>query len=347
MTNETETAKLTKRQTRLAFLAGFISAVLIIASYLFWAFWYSQRDREEHYGSFSPASSARPLPYREINIWDNCYSQPTQIAVKILLDSAVKNYTPDELAATCMAAAKYYSAANNSIPARIELFNTVTEARFRAYRLAECAYAPSGKGWKASQDEDWTWYKVLVNPEARFSQPNEARRIDAEIFPRYFQDRHKRVGEIARLGNMDWKVAWDATWDGPEMLEADYRKLQDMPPEAPLPPDPGLLRQNDAKILKESEKFFQQFEDFWSAPAPDDGKKKAWTNGPGPNWNLNVEALWAEVQRYYPVSHQIMCLPWDIDTLEWYYMHGEKDKAQKLRELIVKRMVMGQNSSGR
>lgn len=184
-----------------------------------------------------------------------------------------------------------------------------------------------------------------MNPEDRFSQANEARRIDAEIFPRHALSFHKQAEEVARLGKMDKKVAWDATWDGPKMLEADYRQLQDIRPEAPLPPDLELLMQNNAKILRESEACFRQLEDFWTAPALDDGKKKAWANGPGPNWNLKVETLWGEVRKYYPVSHQIMCLPWDIDTLEWYYANGEKDKAQKLRELIVKRMGMAQGQN--
>lgn len=345
MRNEAREAKLTKRQAIWAFLAGFITTALLVACYLFVVLWHGQRDREENYDSFRPASSARALPYREINIWDNCYSQPKQIAVKILLDGAVKSYTPDELAATCMASAKYYSAANNFIPAKIALFNSVPEARFSRYRLAECAYAPSGKGWKASQNENWTWNKVLVNPEERFSQPNEARRIDAEIYPKYGRDYHKRAEEIARLGNMDKKVAWDATWDGPKMLEADYQKLQDIQPETPLPPDPELLRQNDAEILQKSEDYFRQLEDFWAGSDPDDDKKKDWTKNRASNWNLEVETLWGDVRKFYPVSHQIMCLPWDIDTLEWYYMHGEKDKARKLRELILKRMGIAQGQN--
>ncbi len=280
-----------------AFLSGFIVAILI-AIYILYPKYHSTQPNKETYPSFSPVSTARALPYYEANIWDNCYRRPQQIAVKIILADTVKTYTPDELCATCMAAAKYYSAKNGSIPAKITIFNSLPEIAITRNRLGECAYSPQGKVWNRTQEENWVWNKILVTSEDRLSPGNEARRIYEEIDSHRYRDRHANIEKVAKIGNMDWKTAWDAIWDGPPMLNADYKKLENIQPEAPLAHAPALVKQNNAKILAETAKLYKELEEFWSESGPDQEKLTTWTKGAGPHWNLSIDSLWAEARKY-------------------------------------------------
>lgn len=105
-----------------------------------------------------PQKTVELLPYNESEVLDTSTGSRKRGQVFITLADPAAQFTPDQLAATCMAAARYYAEKNGFKALSVFFADIPGDNPWEGTRLAQCDYSPDEGGW--SGNNGWLWQNV-------------------------------------------------------------------------------------------------------------------------------------------------------------------------------------------
>lgn len=172
------------------------------------------------------AQKPRLVPYREAEVTDTSVGGRKRAQVRIVLADPAADFRPQDLAATCMAAARFY-AKEYGIRTVSVFFNDIPGGNpWEGTQLARCHHAADRKGY---YDGNWEWNDVQAVERPLTNQERQMKELWGSL-------RGKVKGESAlvtaigeKLGIPADKVTLTPVW--PESV--DFKPFKDVKPQGP------------------------------------------------------------------------------------------------------------------
>lgn len=133
--------------------------------------------------SAAKAQSVDLLPYVQEQIDDTSTARRKRGRVKINLADPAQQFSPEQLAATCMAAAKFYAEEYGFQALSVFVSDIPGPQSWQGTRLAQCDYSPDKGGW--SGDQGWLWQNVQAVPRPMTDQEREMKKLWGEMRGKY------------------------------------------------------------------------------------------------------------------------------------------------------------------
>lgn len=108
----------------------------------------------------SPAAKPQLVVYRESEVDDTSIANRKRGQVRIVLADPAADFTREQLAATCMAAAKFYAREYGFQALSVFFTDIPGDKPWEGTQIARCAYSPDKGGWSGSQG--WLWGEVMA-----------------------------------------------------------------------------------------------------------------------------------------------------------------------------------------
>lgn len=119
------------------------------------------------------------LPYSHAQTKDtSARADRKRARVSLVLDAAASPVTAENLAATCMSAAKYYTDETSAKALQVIIYDQ-QGTDWGHTQLARCSYSPDNGGWSGSQN--WTWEDVTAAERTTSPQEKEISRLWNEL----------------------------------------------------------------------------------------------------------------------------------------------------------------------
>lgn len=129
------------------------------------------------------AEQAKLVPYLEAEVKDTSLPRRRRGQVFITLAEPDGQFTSDQLAATCMAAAKHY-AKEYGFKALTVFFSDLPGGQsWEGTRLAQCSYSPDKGGWSGNQN--WLWQGIQVVERGLTDQERQMKKLWGEMRSKY------------------------------------------------------------------------------------------------------------------------------------------------------------------
>lgn len=127
----------------------------------------------------SNAADNQTIQYKQEDIRNTSTRTRKRAQVGIYLADPKEQFIPDQLAATCAAAAKYYAEKYDLKLVSIFLSDAPVGNGWEGTRLAQCSYSPDNGG--ASGSQGWTWDHIQVADKPLTDQQREMRTLWAKM----------------------------------------------------------------------------------------------------------------------------------------------------------------------
>lgn len=111
-----------------------------------------------------PATKPQLVAYREAEVADTSVSNRKRGEVRIVLADPAADFTAEQLAATCMAAAKFYAREYGFQALSVFFADIPGDKPWEGTQIARCAYSPDKGGWSGSQGWLWDEVKAVDRP---------------------------------------------------------------------------------------------------------------------------------------------------------------------------------------
>lgn len=108
----------------------------------------------------SPAAKPQLVAYRESEVDDTSIANRKRGQVRIVLADPAADFTREQLAVTCMAAAKFYAREYGFQALSVFFTDIPGDKPWEGTQIARCAYSPDKGGWSGSQG--WLWGEVMA-----------------------------------------------------------------------------------------------------------------------------------------------------------------------------------------
>ena len=175
------------------------------------------------------AEKPRLVPYREEELDDTSNAIRKRGSVRIVLADPAANFQPQDLVATCMAAAKFYAKTHGWQMVEVFVSDIPGQRHWQGTQLARCNHAPDKKG--ISGNEHWEWADVKVAERPLTDQERQVKQLWGELEAKGVRkeaDIKKAIG--AKLGIPADKVSTPLF-----ILErVDFKPLEDVKPQGPV-----------------------------------------------------------------------------------------------------------------
>lgn len=175
------------------------------------------------------AQKPRLVPYREEELDDTSNALRKRGSVRIVLADPAADFRPQDLAATCMAAAKFYAKAHGWQMVEVFVSDIPGQRHWQGTLLARCNHAPDKKG--ISGDEHWQWADVMAAERPLMDQERQVKQLWGELEAKGVRkeaDIKKSIG--AKLGIPADKVSTPLF-----ILErVDFKPLENVKPRGPV-----------------------------------------------------------------------------------------------------------------
>lgn len=125
------------------------------------------------------AQKARLVPYREAEVEDTSIANRKRGEVRIVLADPGADFTAEQLAATCMAAAKFYAKEYDFKTVSVFFTDIPGERAWQGTQIARCHYASDKKGFGAG--EGWQWNDVRVAERPYTTQERQVKQFWGEF----------------------------------------------------------------------------------------------------------------------------------------------------------------------
>jgi|GEM_PF-6184553 len=123
------------------------------------------------------------IPYKLADYRDTSTARRKRGQISIYLADSTAQVSQEALAATCMAAAKYYAGAYGLQALSIFLADVPGTNAWEATRLAQCSYSPDKGGW--SGDQGWLWERVQAAPRGVTEQERQTKQLWGDLRSRF------------------------------------------------------------------------------------------------------------------------------------------------------------------
>lgn len=176
------------------------------------------------------AEKARLVPYREIEVDDTSVGGRKRGSVRIVLADPAADFRPQDLAATCMAAAKFYAKEQGFKTVSVFFTDIPGERPHEGTQIARCHYASDKKGFGAG--EGWEWNDVRVAERHYTDQERQVKQLWGGLSAQGMKGDaaiQKAIGK--KLGIPAEKVATPPYILG--LNEVDERPFKDVEPQGP------------------------------------------------------------------------------------------------------------------
>lgn len=176
------------------------------------------------------AKKPRLVPYREAEVGDTSVANRKRGEVRIVLADPGADFTAEQLAATCMAAAKFYAREYDFKTVSVFFTDIPGERPYEGTQVARCHYAPDKKGFGAG--EGWEWNDVRAAERPYTDQERQVKQLWGELAARGMKGDaaiQKAIGK--QLGIPAEKVATPPYILG--LREVDERPFKDVKPQGP------------------------------------------------------------------------------------------------------------------
>lgn len=131
----------------------------------------------------APVSNVALVPYMQEDFKNTSTARRKRGQVGIYLADPAAQVSQETLAATCMAAAKYYAAAYGLQALSVFLADMPGGQPWEGTRLARCSYSPDKGGW--SGDQGWLWEGVQAAPRGLTGQERQMKKLWSELRSAY------------------------------------------------------------------------------------------------------------------------------------------------------------------
>lgn len=188
---------------------------------------YREAARAEQ--ALAEAQKPRLVPYREAEVTDTSSGGRKRGDVRIVLADPVADFRPQDLAATCMAAAKFYAKEQGFKTVSVFFTDIPGERPYEGTQLARCHYAPDRKGF---HDGNWEWNDVRAAERPYTDQERQVKQLWGELAAGGMKGDaaiQKAIGK--KLGIPAEKVATPPYILG--LREVDERPFKDVEPQGP------------------------------------------------------------------------------------------------------------------
>lgn len=125
------------------------------------------------------AERPKLVPYKESELEDTSTANRKRGRVRIVLADPAADFRPQDLAATCMAAAKFYAKEYGFKTVSVFFTDIPGREHWQGTQLARCHYASDRKGFGG--DEAWEWDDVRVVPRPLTDQERQVKQLWGEI----------------------------------------------------------------------------------------------------------------------------------------------------------------------
>lgn len=175
------------------------------------------------------AQKPRLVPYREAEVTDTSAGGRKRGDVRIVLADPAADFRPQDLAATCMAAARFYAKEHGFKTVSVFFTDIPGERPWQGTQIARCHYASDKKGF---YDGNWEWNDVRAAERPYTDQERQVKQLWGELEAkgaRKEADIKKAIG--AKLG-----IPADEVPTPPYILglnEVDARPFKDVKPQGP------------------------------------------------------------------------------------------------------------------
>lgn len=175
------------------------------------------------------AEKPRLVPYREAEVTDTSAGGRKRGDVRIVLADPGAVFRPQDIAATCMAAARFYAKEQGFKTVSVFFTDIPGERPYEGTQIARCHYAPDKKGF---DDGNWEWNDVRAAERPYTDQERQVKQLWGELAAkgaRKEADIKKAIG--AKLGIPADKVPTPPYILG--LREVDERPFKDVKPQGP------------------------------------------------------------------------------------------------------------------
>lgn len=176
------------------------------------------------------AQKPRLVPYREAGVTDTSFGGRKRGDVRIVLADPEADFRPQDLAATCMAAARFYAKERGFTTVSVFFTDIPGERPHEGTQIARCHYASDKKGFGGG--EGWEWNDVRGAERPLTDQERQVKRLWGELSAQGLKGDaaiKKAVG--AKLGVPAEKVPAPPFIIG--LNEVDERPFRDVKPQGP------------------------------------------------------------------------------------------------------------------
>lgn len=175
------------------------------------------------------AQKPRHVPYREAEVTDTSVGGRKRGDVRIVLADPASDFRPQDLAATCMAAAKFYAKEYDFKTVSVFFTDIPGERPWQGTQISRCHYASDKKGF---YDGNWEWNDVRAAERPYTDQERQVKQLWGELEAkgaRKEADIKKTIG--TKLGIPAGKVPTPPYILG--LNEVDERPFKDVKPQGP------------------------------------------------------------------------------------------------------------------
>lgn len=176
------------------------------------------------------AQKPRLVAYREAEVNDTSIASRKRGEVRIVLDDPAADFRQQDLATTCMAAAKFYAKEYGFKTVSVFFTDVPGERPWQGTQIARCHYASDKKGFGAG--EGWEWNDVQGAKHPYTVQERQVKQLWGELRAQGMKGDaaiQKAIG--AKLGIPAEKVTTPPYILG--LHEVDKRPFKDVKPQGP------------------------------------------------------------------------------------------------------------------
>lgn len=175
------------------------------------------------------AQKPQLVPYREAEVTDTSVGGRKRGDLRIVLADPATGFRPQDLAATCMAAARFYAKEHGFKTVSVFFTDIPGERPYEGTQIARCHYASDMKGF---YDGNWEWNDVRAAERPYTDQERQVKQLWGEFSAQGMKSDaaiQKAIGE--KLG-----IPADKVPTPPYILglnEVDERPFKDVKPQGP------------------------------------------------------------------------------------------------------------------
>lgn len=149
-------------------------------------------------------------------------------SVYIVLADPDADFRKQDVAATCMAAAKFYAKARGFKTVSVFFSDVPGERPWQGRQMARCHHAPDGKGF---YEDAWEWHDVWAAPAPLADEVRQTKRLWGELADKGTGAAAIRKAVAAKLGIPADKVTTPPFLAG--LGQVDERPFTDVKPQGP------------------------------------------------------------------------------------------------------------------
>lgn len=276
------------------------------------------------------------LPYTYQGIKDTSTASRRRGQVSIVLNDTDETISREKLAATCMAAAKYYAKQSNLSALSVSIYDQ-PGTDWDHVELASCDYSPDGGGWSGSQG--WMWDQVTAADRTTTKTERAIGRLWTQMRGKY-QSPDGTTNEAALSKAIAQKLGIKSSEVHLTYLfleDVPTHKLENVPAQGPTK-QAGVESKSDqwsTKTLKtELRDLLNEFDGFKDTSIFKQCVFGCGSKNPATVWNARREAIYAQMPQKLDAPVQLKAAFGEIWQMVYSYGKGDMNEYKHIRKEI-------------